>query len=81
MDILKIVIGLLFLVVVTSGLAIGDCDRDAITYPDMGGNWIRKADAPTGGGLKGGIRTNVIPGLPESTGIPRELGTGSFLPE
>ena len=51
MDILKIVIGLLFLVVATSGLAIGDCDRDAATYPDIGGNWIRKADAPTAGGF------------------------------
>jgi len=50
MDILKIVIGLLFLVVATSGLAIGDCDRDAATYPDMAGDWIRKADAPTAGG-------------------------------
>jgi len=50
MNILKIVIGLLFLVVATSGLAIGDCDRDAVTYHDMGGTWIRKADAPTAGG-------------------------------
>jgi len=50
MDILKIVICLLFLAVATSGLAIGDCDRDTTTYPDMGGTWIRKADAPTAGG-------------------------------
>lgn len=49
-DILKIMIGLLFLAVASSGLAIGDDDHDDVVCPDMGGNWIRKADAPTAGG-------------------------------
>ena len=50
MNIIKIVIGLLFFVVTSSGLAIGDDTSGATTYSVMEGNWTVKTDAPTAGG-------------------------------
>jgi len=49
-NIIKIVIGLLFLAIISSGLAIGNGNHDATIYSDINGNWIMKADAPTAGG-------------------------------
>ena len=49
-DIIKIVIGLLFLAVTSSGLAIGGDTSGATTYSVLEGNWVIKTDAPTTGG-------------------------------
>jgi len=50
MNIIKIVIGLLFLAVTSSGLAIGDDTDGTTTYSVLDGNWVIKTDAPTAGG-------------------------------
>jgi hypothetical protein len=50
MNIIKIMIGLLFLAVTSSGLAIGDTTSGVATYSVLEGNWVIKADAPTAGG-------------------------------
>ncbi len=50
MNIIKIVIGLLFLAVTSSGLAIGDDTDGTTTYSVLEGNWVIKTDAPTAGG-------------------------------
>ncbi|MEA1944356.1 MAG: hypothetical protein U9N07_03325, partial [Euryarchaeota archaeon] len=50
MNIIKIVIGLLFLAVTSSGLAIGDDTSGVTTYSVPEGNWVIKTDAPTAGG-------------------------------
>ena len=50
MDIIKALIGLLFLAVTSSGLAIGEDASGVTTYSVLEGNWVIKTDAPTAGG-------------------------------
>ena len=50
MNLIKTLIGLLFLAVTSSGLAIGDDTSGATTYSVLEGNWVIKTDAPTAGG-------------------------------
>jgi len=41
--------------------------------------WITEGGICSGNGVRGDIRTSPGLGLPESTGIPKGLGTGCFL--
>lgn len=50
MNLIKALIGLLFLAVTSSGLAIGDDTSGATTYSVLEGNWVIKTDAPIAGG-------------------------------
>lgn len=50
MNLIKTLIGLLFLAVTSSGLAIGDDTSGTTTYSVLEGNWVIKTDAPTAGG-------------------------------
>ena len=49
-NIIKALIGMLFLAVTSSGLAIGDTTSGVTTYSVLEGNWIIKTNAPTAGG-------------------------------